>query len=264
MKKLISIVAIISISIMLVECGGSSKSSSSKTGDINPQTLDDKNPDPKIVEVDLYAKVTEVEYTKGVKTRVWSYNGMVPGPTIEANVGDTLIVNFYNQLAEDTTVHWHGLELPANMDGSMIAQNPVEPGGYFRYEFTLLRASTFWYHPHIRTNSAVELGLQGMLIVHDHDESQRLGLPENSHDLVLDDVLLDENGQVTDGFPVDDPEANAVMQVNGREGNTLLVNGEVGQQLKVKIGEPQRLRIVNTSNSRFMRLSQYRVHECGG
>ncbi|MFT4766105.1 MAG: FtsP/CotA-like multicopper oxidase with cupredoxin domain [Oleispira sp.] len=225
------------------------------TDGINSPVLPDMNPSANIVEVELRAKVSQVEYKDGVASTVWSYNGIVPGPTIDAKVGDTLIVHFYNELPESTTVHWHGLELPANMDGSMIAQKPVQPGGYFRYEFKLLRASTFWYHPHMRGNEQVELGLQGMLVVHDPVEDERLKLPKIEHLWVLDDVLLDETGSMVKvGFP-DEPAARAEMQVNGREGNTLLVNGLVKPSLEWTIGEPQRIRVVNTANTRFMRLS---------
>ena len=210
------------------------------------------NSNPNIVEINLSAEVASVEYQPGVFTQVWTYNGVL-GPAIEANVGDTLVVNFTNNLPEETTVHWHGLELPANMDGSMIAQAPVQPGGEFTYEFKLLRASTFWFHPHVRGHKQVELGLQGLLVVHDPSEDATLNLPPREHWFILDDVLL-KNGSVATAFPAD-PLMNAMTQINGRIGNTLLVNGKVGQQLDVQIGRPQRIRMVNTSNSRFMRLS---------
>ena len=245
------------ISTVLVAC---------KTTYINNPVIEDINPDPKIVEINLTAKVTTVEYQPGVSSIVWSYNGIVPGPTIEANVGDTLIVNFKNELPDATTVHWHGLELPANMDGSMIAQNPVQPNGTFRYEFKLLRASTFWYHPHIRGNEQVELGLQGMLIVHDVNEDNNLQLPASEHQWVLDDVLLDDAGKLVDvGFP-SDPVQRATVQINGREGNTLLVNGKVNPSVDWVIGEPQRVRVVNTSNTRFMRISipGHTIYRIGG
>lgn len=236
-----------------------------KSDTVSPETAEDINPNPNVVEINLRAQVSEVEYIPGVKTEVWSYNRMVPGPTIEAKVGDTLVVNFQNDLPEPTTVHWHGLELPANMDGSMIAQKPVQPGGTFRYEFKLLRASTFWYHPHIRGNRTVELGLQGMLIVKDNPRDIRKKLPTDSYNLVLDDVLLDDDGQVVDAEATS-PVTNAMVQVNGREGNTLLVSGKVNPELDVPVGIPQRLRIVNSSNSRFMRISipGARVWRVGG
>ena len=216
--------------------------------------LEDINPDENVVEVNLVAEAAQVEYVEGVPTTVWTYNGVI-APVIEAKVGDTLIVHFTNNLPDDneTTVHWHGLELPANMDGSMIAQDPVPAGGQFTYEFELLRASTYWFHPHIRGYEQVELGLQGLLVVHDPAQDEALALPEREHWFVLDDVLLD-SGQVAAPYPVD-PLENATTQINGRVGNTLLVNGKVGQELDVQIGRPQRIRMINTSNTRFMRIS---------
>jgi FtsP/CotA-like multicopper oxidase with cupredoxin domain len=233
-----------------------------------PATAPDLNPDPDIVEVVLVAHEDYVKFGVGKATKVWTYNGGIPGPTIRGKLGDTLIVHFYNQLPEETTIHWHGMEVPANMDGSHIAQLPVKPGRYFRYEFKLLHASLFWYHPHIRTNVQVEKGLYGALLVEDPQANRDLGLPETEHILVLDDILLDADGQVAEPFPAD-PLANAATQLNGREGNVLLVNGEPNRRAKIRRGVPQRLRIVNASNARFMRLSipghtLYRIGGDGG
>ena len=69
-----------------------------------------------LVEVFLAAAEAEVQLMPGVKTAVWAYNGQVPGPRIEANVGDTLIVHLTNHLPVGTSIHWHGVETPAEMD----------------------------------------------------------------------------------------------------------------------------------------------------
>ncbi len=233
---------------------------------LGPVSAADINNDPNIVEVELTATETEVELADGTETRVWTYNGHLPGPLIEGKVGDTLIVNFTNDLTEPTTIHWHGLELPAEMDGSNIAQLAVEPGGTFRYEFVLKDASTFWYHSHIDSNAQVEMGLAGALVVRDPAEDEFLGLPtKREHVLVLDDILLDETGQVAEPFPAD-PIENAITHVNGRIGDILLVNGHVAPNRGVKRGEPLRLRLVNVSNSRFMRLSipGHTLYQIGG
>lgn len=232
---------------------------------ISPRTAVDLNPASDVVEVTIVAHERAVDYGTGNKTMVYSYNGGIPGPTIEGNVGDTLIVHFYNALPEATTIHWHGLELPANMDGSNIAQNPVESGAYFRYEFKLNKASLFWYHPHIRTNTQVEKGLYGALIVNDPKQNADLGLPENESLLVLDDVLVNPDGQLTE-VEVTDPLENAERKLNGREGNILLVNGKPDRSGKLKRGVPNRLRVVNVSNSRFMRisLSGHQMYRIGG
>jgi len=244
---------------------------------IAPASAVDLDSDPDVVEVELVAREDYVDFGTGIPTKVWTYNGGIPGPTIRGKVGDTLIVHFHNCLDEETTIHWHGMEVPANMDGSHIAQLPVKPGNcdliregadYYRYEFKLLHASLFWYHPHIRTNAQVEKGLYGALLVEDPEKNRGLGLPDNEHILVLDDILLDPDGQVAEPFP-EDPLENAATQLNGREGNVLLVNGVTQPLAKIRRGQPHRLRIVNAANGRFMRLSipghsLYRIGGDGG
>lgn len=128
-----------------------------------------------------------------------------------------------------------------------------------------MRASLFWYHPHVRSNEQVEKGLYGALLVHDPAENAALALPETEHILVLDDVLVQPNGEIADPFPAD-PLDNAITQVNGRAGNVLLVNGLVDPEPHVRRGVPLRLRIVNASNTRFMRVSipGHRMHRIGG
>src|SRR5919199_5097982 len=81
-----------------------------------------------VVEVDLEAREVDWEFTPGRVTRVWGFNGRVPGPTIEARVGDVLEVHFINRLPEPTTIHWHGLRVPAAMDGTDMVQRPIAPG----------------------------------------------------------------------------------------------------------------------------------------
>ena len=230
-----------------------------------PADAVDLDPEPDIIKVELVAREDYVDFGTGIPTKVWTYNGGIPGPTIRGKVGDTLVVDFYNELPDETTIHWHGMEVPANMDGSHIAQLPVPSGGYFRYEFKLLHAGLFWYHPHIRTNVQVEKGLYGALLVEDPEENRDLGLPANEHILVLDDILLDADGRVADPFPTD-PLENAATQLNGREGNVLLVNGVTQPLAKIRRGQPHRLRIVNAANARFMRVSipGHKLYRIGG
>ena len=265
-RGIVSVGWIASLAILLSAQG--SVAADREYGRIGPRTAMDVNADPDIVEVTLTASERTVDLGGGVQTTVWTYNDTTPGPTIRGKVGDTLIVNFVNLLPEETTVHWHGVELPANMDGSNISQAAVPPEGTFRYEFKLLDATTYWYHSHIRGNEQVEKGLYGTLVVRDQKEDKRLGLPKREHVLVLDDVLLDESGQVAEAFP-DDPLDNALAHVNGREGNTLLVNGHAAPTRYIKRGVPHRLRLVNVANSRFMRISipghtLYRIGGDGG
>jgi len=242
------------------------------------QKATDVNAQSNIVEVNLEAIETEIELKPGVFTTMWTYNGIFPGPTIEAKVGDTLVVNFTNKLNVNTTIHWHGLELPANMDGSFTAQLPVEPGGTFRYEFTLNRAATHWYHPHIQSNIQIEKGLYGALIVRDYEEDQKFALPETETTIILDDILLNDAGQIEPAMEEKinvDPIENALTQLNGRVGNGFLINGKLLpndtlgddiQTIKVRSGHPVRLRLINAANATFFRLSipNHILYKIGG
>ena len=132
---------------------------------------DDTNPDPKIVEVTLEARVAPLEIAPGVRTDVWTYNGGLPGPLIRARRGDRVIVHFTNQLPQSSTVHWHGVQVPIEMDGVPGAsQAPVEPGGSFTYDFIVPDAGLFWYHPHVMSAAQVGYGLYGPLLVDDPND----------------------------------------------------------------------------------------------
>src|SRR5687768_16246918 len=82
----------------------------------------------------LTAEVVKTQLLPGKEMYGWGYNGSVPGPMIEVNEGDRVRIILHNKLPEPTTIHWHGLEVPLNMDGApFISQPPVEPGGTFTY-----------------------------------------------------------------------------------------------------------------------------------
>lgn len=212
-------------------------------GALDSAAFTDVNPDPRIVEVELEARPAEVEILPGKRTTVWTYNGTLPGPRLEARVGDTVVVNFRNSLPEPTTIHWHGLRVPAEMDGSAAMQAPIPPGGTFRYTFVLRDAGTFWYHPHVRSDVQVEKGLYGAIVV--RGEGEPAAAVE--HTLVLDDVWLNEDGT----FATD--TMSSLML--GRQGNVLLVNGRARPIAQVRAGERQRWRFVNAANARYFRLS---------
>ncbi len=219
------------------------------------QLLEDINPDPHVVEINLEAREDFVEMVSGISSKVYTYNGSVPGPLIRGTVGDLLIIHFTNNLPEPTTIHWHGLRLPADMDGSSVAQKAIQPGESFTYQYELKEASLFWYHPHVRSNEQVEKGLAGALLVSEkkHDLNKHIRKAKQKV-LVLDDVLLDDNGQVEEAF-VGTPEEVLLKKINGRTGNTLLVNGHQMPTMHVKAGEPIRWRMVNIANTRFMRVA---------
>lgn len=204
------------------------------------------------VEVTITAAPARVELIPGKFTEVYAYNGSVPGPTLEAHEGDRVIIHFQNNLPEPSTIHCHGIHLPAEMDGSPFGLVP--PGGHFDYVFTLKHGSagTYWYHPHpdLRSEYQVAEGLFGALIIRAADDPIAT-IPEKV--LILSDNRFLPNGAL------DFPDSNSVQaevdEENGREGNVLFVNGQVNPTLSIRSGEVQRWRVINASASRVYRLA---------
>ena len=207
---------------------------------------DAAQPDPggTVITLDLEARKTEWTPAPGVTLPLWGYNGTVPGPTIEARVGDVLEVRFTNGLPEPTNVHWHGLRVPAAMDGTENVQRSVQPGETFVYRFRLPDAGTFWYHPHANETVQLEMGLYGALVVRGPDEPRL----DAERVLVLDDLRLDRKGGVA-GF------GGFVERHDGREGDVRLVNGRAEPELAMAAGQVERWRVVNASSARYIRLS---------
>ena len=211
----------------------------------------DLNPDPRILEINLEAKVASLEITPGVVTPVWTYNGMLPGPYIRATVGDTVIVHFRNSLPDETTIHWHGVRVPNNMDGAPgFTQAPIKPGAEFRYEFVVRDAGTYWYHPHVDSSAQVGWGLYGPIVVEDPHDPRAFG-----DDLVLmfSDMSLDPQGRL-----LAKDNGGAFGSLFGREGDVILVNGRVRPRLKVRAGKPQRWRIINAARARYFSVAMPR------
>jgi FtsP/CotA-like multicopper oxidase with cupredoxin domain len=191
-----------------------------------------------VVSVDLVAGETDWELAPGRTVRGWGYNGHVPGPTIEARTGDVLEVHLANNLPEPTSIHWHGLRVPAAMDGTDMVQHPIAPGDTFTYRFSLLDAGTFWYHPHTNETVQLERGLYGALVVRGEREPEL----DAERVLVLDDVALDRKGQIK-------PPGWWIEQHNGRQGNARLVNGKKEPELTMAAGHVERWRIVNAASA---------------
>lgn len=236
------------LAFTLALVGACSPSNSKPTPRALPELAraEDLNPDPKIFEVNLVAQVAGVEYLPGKPTKAWTYNGTVPGPLVEARVGDELLVHFRNELPEPTTIHWHGLRVPAAMDGTVAMQQPIPSGGSFEYRFVLKDAGLYWFHPHVRSDEQVERGLYGVILVRGDSEPE-LGAERV---LVLDDVLLNSDGSL-----VDSSQMGSMMEMTGRQGNVLLANGVPDAVLDLKPGERVRLRVVNTANARYFNLT---------
>ncbi|MCK6502444.1 multicopper oxidase family protein [Myxococcota bacterium] len=206
----------------------------------------DLDPSDEVVEIDLTAAPHAWDPGTGVLLdNGLAYGGQVPGPIIEVSRGQTLRVNFQNDLDHDTTVHWHGLRVPDAMDGAVRMADMVMAGHGFTYELPMVDTGFYWYHPHMATEDVLERGLYGT-IVSRHPDEPRVGcdIP-----LVLDDILLDEDTwQIA-------PEDTEHMQLMGRLGNLLMANGRAGRRFLVPSGQPVLLRLVNASNARFWSLS---------
>ena len=141
----------------------------------------------------LVAAPATVGFLPGIATKIFAYNGGTPGPVIDAYEGDAVRITFSNNLGQDTTVHWHGLPIPADQDGNPM--DPVATGMSRDYTFALPVGSsgTYWYHPHPHgsTHEQVYRGLAGIFIV--RSRTDPLGtLPER---LVFITDLMSVNNQ---------------------------------------------------------------------
>ena len=180
--------------------------------------------------------------------RMYGYNGQIPGPLLKVKQGSEIFVDFTNNIDLKTTVHWHGLRLDNDSDGVPgITQKPIEPGESFLYSLKFPDDGIYIYHPHIRTDLQMELGLYGTIIV------EPVFFDYNPVDqeivLILDDIKI-ENGDV-DVFGTD--YTNHVLM--GRFGNAMFVNGETDYILDVEEGKTVRFYLLNTANTRAFNFS---------
>ena len=180
------------------------------------------------------------------QTPVWCYNGVVPGPEIRVKQGERVRIAVDNGLAEDTTVHCHGIRLPNAMDGvPHLTQKPIGVGQRFVYEFDAVDAGTFWYHPHQRSAEQVGRGLYGPLIV---EEPEPIRV-DRDVTWVLDDWRLEKSAEISGGFG----DFHAASH-EGRIGNSVTINGRVPETFAVRKGERVRLRLINAANARIFGL----------
>jgi FtsP/CotA-like multicopper oxidase with cupredoxin domain len=180
----------------------------------------------------LVAAPARHEFAPGLVATVWGYNGSTPGPTIEANEGDRVRIFVTNRLPEKTTCHWHGLFLPNGMDGVQgLNQRGIEPGETFMYEFPLINAGTFMYHPHSDEMTQIGMGLNGMFIVH-----PRRARPRADRDFAI--MLLEFSVPVGTSRP-DTGEMTDfnVLTMNGKvfPGADPLV-AQRGQRVRIRFG----------------------------
>lgn len=192
----------------------------------------------------IAAGVGETYFVSGKSTSTWGYNGSYLGPTLRAARGETVQVIVTNNLTEVTSVHWHGMHLPAVMDGG--PHQPIGPGSEWAPTWTIdQRAATLWYHPHPhgKTEAHMFRGLSGLFIVDDDDESA-LDLPRaygiDDIPIILQDRTFDDEGEFDGSF----------RATSGRIGESILINGTVAPFFESG-NRRLRLRVLNASTARF-------------
>ncbi|RJG51120.1 MULTISPECIES: multicopper oxidase family protein [Sphingobium] len=200
--------------------------------------------------INLRAQEGETTFFPGRRSATLGYNGSYLGPTLRVHRGDDVTMTVGNSLSADTTVHWHGLLVPGELDGS--PHQLIAPGATWRPTLPIRQpAATLFYHSHAHglTGEQVYSGLAGMLVVTDEEE-QGLGLPS---DYGVDDLpVLIQDRQFEDGRLV--MPTGMMVASQGRRGNTILVNGAPTPRADVP-DRLVRLRLVNGSNARIYELS---------
>ena len=193
---------------------------------------------------DIALTVGHTPFSFGGRTgHAVTVNGTLPAPLLRLREGQRARLSVTNTLDEDTSIHWHGVLLPFQMDGVPgISQPPVKKGESFTYDFVVPDASLYWYHPHVMSNAQVGFGLYGPLLVEDPDDGVNVA---DETTLVLSDIGFDSKGVL------EDPESGgSAGMVFGREGSYVLVNGRTHPTIKARSGALQRWRIVNTAKDR--------------
>ena len=177
-----------------------------------------------------------------------TYNGSFPGPTLRLREGDDVRVEFTNNLAEETNLHFHGLHVPMTQRNSETPFRRALPGETILYEFPISEGSagTYWYHPHTHGGVAPQLfgGLAGAIIIEGAMDAVFADLPEQL--ALLKDFTFGPGGNISEHTRMD--------WMTGREGEVLTVNGAEVPRLEVT-GGAVRLRLINASNARYYRLA---------
>src|SRR6266480_1302938 len=181
----------------------------------------------------------------GAELRMLGYNGSIPGPVLHVDQGSQITVQVRNDGDVEATVHWHGLRLENRYDGVPDeTQVPIPIGGTYTCKVRFPDAGFYWYHPHIREDFGLEMGLYGTIVVEPSDPGY-WPPADRQLTLTLDDLLV-EDGQIAP-FRKSGPTFVAM----GRYGNVMLINGDTEFSGQAVVGEVVRLYLVNTANTRF-------------
>ena len=190
---------------------------------------------------DLTMEQGATEFLPGKMTNTWGINGSYLGPTVRVSRGDQVSFDVENQLGEESTLHWHGMMLPPEMDGG--PHQIIEAGETWSPHWTIDQpAATNWYHPHLhgKTGPHVYRGIAGMFIIEDED-SEKLPSDYGVDDipLIVQDKLFTSDGQLSE----EDEGAYGLF------GDEILMNGTHDPFLEVTSSQV-RFRLLNGSNTR--------------
>ena len=262
----------------------------------------DTNPDPNIFEAALSADEQDVNINGTTvhaliykdDNRVGGYPAVeasgIPIPQIVVNVGDEVIVTLTNNIAAgcaavacDSSIHWHGIELDFDSDGTGVSQNHLTEGQTYTYRFVTHRPGVFWFHTHMLPGPQTFAGMYGAFIVKDPNEAtleaeNKIPPAANTHTVVLSDTEFNASGDV--GYLYDDDFDDMTPDVfitwyaatdgckDGNlantcqvvvDGDTVLVNGQnpgAGiPTITAKSGSGVRLRLINTATNRYYQLA---------
>ena len=179
----------------------------------------------------LVAEPVEQQIAPNKTLVLWGFNGSAPGPTIQVNQGDRVRIILDNHLPEPTSMHWHGFEIPNDVDGGPgVSQAPIKPGERYVYEFTLSQAGTYFYHSHMAMQEM--MGMLGAFIMHPKQPYR----PAVDKDFT---ILLQEYAVLPN---------NVVPNSMNMEFNWLTMNGKVGPAITpliVRLGDRVRIRLIN-------------------
>ncbi|PZW47667.1 multicopper oxidase family protein [Pseudomonas sp. URMO17WK12:I2] len=202
--------------------------------------------DRKTHDYELIAAPHDIELVPGHVTPAWTFGGQAPGVELRCRQGDELRVRFINHLPEPTTIHWHGIRLPLEMDGvPYVSQAPVLPGEFFDYRFVTPDAGSYWYHPHESSAKQLGRGLVGPLIIEEREPS---GF-RHERTLCLKSWHVDEEGAFTQ-FSVPREAAR-----EGTRGRLSTINGVSLPTLELPAGQVVRLRLINVDSTITYRLN---------
>ena len=201
----------------------------------------------------LIAEPVKREFVDGFTVNCWGYNGMTPGPTIEAFEGDRVRIYVTNKLPEGTSIHWHGFIVPNGMDGvTGLTQPKIAPGETFAYEFTLKQTGTLMYHPHFDEMTQIALGMHGFFVIHPRDAAVRR--VDRDFAIFLNEWFI-KPGTAT-------PDPTVMLDFNVFTFNSRVFPGTA--PMLVKTGDRVRIRIANlTMDSHPMHIHGHRFFVTG-